>query len=49
MHTCVFQEMDNFLAPSAFFAGHNLTLADPVMYTSLYPVFVSIYLARLYV
>jgi len=35
----VLKEMDSYLVPCTFFAGHNLTLADPVIYHSLYPVF----------
>jgi len=36
----VLRDLDSFLVPCAFFAGHNLTLADPVIYISLYPVFI---------
>jgi len=35
----VLRDLDGYLVPCAFFAGHNLTLADPVIYLSLYPVF----------
>lgn len=35
------KEIDGFLASSTFLVGHNLTVADPVMYLSLHPTYVS--------
>lgn len=37
----IMKELDNALVDTTFFAGHFLTLVDPLMYLSLHPTFVS--------
>lgn len=36
------KEVDSSLASTAFLAGHYMTLADPVLYLTLYPTIVSV-------